>query len=94
MVDALEDSFPSDLDPESDAGLARYASLPLDAYAAQDPAEFLAVASEAYFMAPDQLQLAFTPLFDLLDRYYRPSISRVISRVISPDCSPDLRQPP
>lgn len=75
MLDAFEDSFPANLDPESEAGRALYARLPLDAYAAQDPAEFFAVASEVYFVAPARLQAAFPSLFDLLDRYYRPSSS-------------------
>jgi Mlc titration factor MtfA (ptsG expression regulator) len=72
MVDALEARFPRHLDPESAAGLALYATLPLDAYASQDPAEFFAVASEAYFVAPEKLRDAFTEFHDLLDRFYRP----------------------
>jgi Mlc titration factor MtfA (ptsG expression regulator) len=74
MVDALEARFPRHLDPESSAGLALYAALPLDAYAAQDPAEFFAVASEAYFLEPARLEENFTEFFDLLDRYYRPRL--------------------
>ena len=72
MVDALEADFPEHIDPESDAGLLIYDSLPLDAYAADDPAEFFAVASEAYFTAPARLRAAFPAWYRQLDAYYRP----------------------
>jgi Mlc titration factor MtfA (ptsG expression regulator) len=76
MVDAVERKFPRHLDPDSPEGLALYASLPLDAYAAQDPAEFFAVASEAYFLEPAQLHENFPEFFLLLDRYYRPGLTQ------------------
>lgn len=74
MVDRLEARFPRHLDPESEAGRRIYDSLPLDAYGADDPAEFFAVASEAYFVAPQRLRSAFAALHALLDRYYRPPL--------------------
>lgn len=74
MVDRLEARFPRHLDPESEAGRRRYDTLPLDAYGADDPAEFFAVASEAYFVAPERLRLAFPTLYELLARYYRPPL--------------------
>ena len=48
-----------------------YAHLPLDAYAAQDPGEFFAVSSEAFFVEPARLQAAFPPWYDLLTRFFR-----------------------
>jgi len=72
-LDELEDNFPRDLDPESDAGRALYEhELPLDAYAAESPAEFFAVATEAYFVTPARLRGAFPFLAELFDAYYRP----------------------
>lgn len=46
-------------------------SLPLDPYAASHPAEFFAVASEAFFIRPAPLQAAYPEVFHLLERYYR-----------------------
>ncbi|SDV47564.1 M90 family metallopeptidase [Chitinasiproducens palmae] len=43
----------------------------LDPYAAQDPAEFFAVASETFFVAPRALADEMPPLYDLLRAYYR-----------------------
>lgn len=71
-VDDLEADFPAHIDPESDEGLMIYDTLALDAYAADDPAEFFAVASEAYFVAPERLRGHFPALYEQLDRYYRP----------------------
>jgi len=74
MVDRLEARFPRHLDPESEAGRRHYDTLPLDAYGADDPAEFFAVATEAYFVAPQRLREAFPALHAMLDRYYRPPL--------------------
>jgi Mlc titration factor MtfA (ptsG expression regulator) len=43
----------------------------MDEYAATDPAEFFAVATEFFFEAPADLQRAYPELFDLLKEYYR-----------------------
>src|SRR5690606_36470518 len=48
-VDEIEAAILSHMDPESDAAADWYADLPLDPYAAQDPAEFFAVSSESFF---------------------------------------------
>jgi Mlc titration factor MtfA (ptsG expression regulator) len=45
--------------------------LPLDPYAASNPAEFFAVASEAFFLAPDYLAEDYPDVYRLLARYYR-----------------------
>jgi Mlc titration factor MtfA (ptsG expression regulator) len=43
----------------------------LDPYASQDPAEFFAVASEAFFQEPAGLRAAHPRVYRLLARYYR-----------------------
>lgn len=70
-LELVENELPSDLDPESTAADLYYAHLPLDAYAAQDPGEFFAVSSEAFFVEPTRLQAAFPPWYDLLTRFFR-----------------------
>jgi Mlc titration factor MtfA (ptsG expression regulator) len=45
--------------------------LPLDPYAAKNPAEFFAVASEVFFVAPAQLIADYPGVYHLLSRYYR-----------------------
>jgi len=70
-LELVESELPSDLDPESTAADRYYAHLPLDAYAAQDPGEFFAVSSEAFFVEPARLQAAFPPWYDLLTRFFR-----------------------
>lgn len=42
----------------------------LDAYGATSPAEFFAVASEAYFVNPNRFELEFTDLKKLFDRFF------------------------
>ncbi|MFI4939904.1 MAG: zinc-dependent peptidase [Burkholderiales bacterium] len=46
-------------------------TLPMDSYAAKSPAEFFAVASEVFFVAPGELALAYPEVYRLLARYYR-----------------------
>lgn len=70
-VDAVDLTIPHDMDPESDEAQRRYASLPLDPYAASDPAEFFAVSSEQFFVDPAPLARAFPDWYALLERYYR-----------------------
>ncbi len=45
-------------------------SLPLDPYAAENPAEFFAVASEIFFEAPNLLTNHYPALYTLLKRYF------------------------
>ncbi|MDR1647655.1 MAG: zinc-dependent peptidase [Zoogloeaceae bacterium] len=45
--------------------------LPLDAYAAEDPSEFFAVASETFFSAPQLLAQTYPAFYHLLTRFYR-----------------------
>lgn len=42
----------------------------LDAYGAESPVEFFAVASEAYWVAPSVFRREHAPLFELLDLFY------------------------
>lgn len=74
-VEALEERLPSDFDDASAEHAALYdaltAALPLDPYASRDPAEFFAVASEAFFVAPAPLLAAYPKVYALLTAYYR-----------------------
>lgn len=74
-VALLDDSLPPDFDDEDLGQAARYdalaASLPLDPYASTDPAEFFAVASEAFFVMPVPLAAAYPRVYALLSAYYR-----------------------
>ncbi|HEX2529858.1 MAG TPA: M90 family metallopeptidase, partial [Burkholderiaceae bacterium] len=45
--------------------------LPLDPYAADNPGEFFAVASEAFFLTPKPLAAAYPQIYRLLADYYR-----------------------
>jgi len=69
-VDLVELDLPDDVDPESSAADAYYAGLALDPYAAQDVAEFFAVSSEAFFVAPQRLCDAFPQWYALLSAFY------------------------
>jgi len=70
-LERLEDSFPPDFDPESDAAWALYRTLPLDPYAATDPGEFFSVCAEVFFVDPDRLAEGYPQVYDLLRRYFR-----------------------
>ncbi len=75
-LDHIEAEIPADVDPDSSAADRYYAHLPLDAYAAQDEAEFFAVSSEAFFIAPEPLQAAFPDWYALLARFFRQDPAR------------------
>jgi Mlc titration factor MtfA (ptsG expression regulator) len=70
-LDLIEAELPDDLDPESTAADEYFAALPLDPYAAQDEAEFFAVSSEAFFVAPARLRDAFPVWYGLLVQFFR-----------------------
>jgi len=70
-LDLIEAEIPRDLDPDSPAADPYYARLPLDAYAATDPAEFFAVSSETFFTDPQRLQAAFPDWYGLLAAFFR-----------------------
>ena len=69
-LDLIETEIPPDIDPDSPAGDAWYARLPIDPYAATDPGEFFAVSSEAFFVAPGRLRDAFPEWYGLLAEYF------------------------
>jgi Mlc titration factor MtfA (ptsG expression regulator) len=70
-IDLAESAIPGDIDPESPAADAYFSNLPLDPYAAQDPAEFFAVSSEAFFVDPLRLSQAFPRWYSMLVAFYR-----------------------
>lgn len=74
-VDRLEDALPDDFDADRPQHAELYDALaidlPLDPYASRDPAEFFAVASEAFFVAPQPLAAAYPEVYRKLQAYYR-----------------------
>ncbi len=60
----------ADASAHRDGGVALDA-LPLDPYASENPAEFFAVISEAFFELPGQVRLAYPAVYALLTRFYR-----------------------
>lgn len=70
-VEAIEDSLPPDLDPESPEGIRRFAHLVLDPYALTDEAEFLAVSTEAYFCKPQALKARWPLWYQALSAWLR-----------------------
>lgn len=69
-LEAIEASIPADVDPESEAADPYWARLPLDAYAATDPSEFFAVASEAWFVGRERFEAAYPALAAGMRRLY------------------------
>ena len=74
-VDTLEAQLPDDFDGDDPAAAVLYdelfAALPFDPYAARNPAEFFAVASEAFFVLPEPLAEDYLEIYRLLGLYYR-----------------------
>ncbi|HYD60775.1 MAG TPA: M90 family metallopeptidase [Noviherbaspirillum sp.] len=74
-VDVLESRLPEDFDDDNPEDVALYdelvGDLPLDPYAARHPAEFFAVASEAFFVLPEPLAEDYPEVYRLLSQYYR-----------------------
>ena len=69
-VDAVEASIPAHVDPDGEDADLYWARLPLDAYAATDPSEFFAVASEAWFVGRERFEAAYPALAERLRRLY------------------------
>lgn len=69
-LDRLEASMPAWLDPQSEQAASWYGQLPIDPYAAHDPAEFFAVCGEAFFLTPATLKAAFPDFFALLVEFF------------------------
>ena len=74
-VDRMEDGLPPDFDPDRPDHAHLYdqlaSRLPLDPYASRDPAEFFAVASEAFFVDPQPLADGYPQVYRKLAAYYR-----------------------
>jgi Mlc titration factor MtfA (ptsG expression regulator) len=81
-VDAIERRLPANFDEDNESHLDRYAqlaqSLPMDPYGAENPAEFFAVASEAFFTRSAPLAAAYGQVIELLEHYY-------LQKAIRPD---------
>lgn len=69
-LDLIEAELPAHLDPDSPGAAPYFAHLPLDPYAAQDEGEFFAVSSEAFFVDPQRLRLAFPQWYEQLARFF------------------------
>jgi Mlc titration factor MtfA (ptsG expression regulator) len=52
----------------------------IDPYASEDPAEFFAVASEAFFTVPDLIHAKFPAVYTHLQRFYRQDPCQVMAR--------------
>lgn len=74
-VDELDAQLPEDFDDSNPEDARFYdelfGDLPLDPYAARHPAEFFAVASEAFFVLPEPLAEDYPEVYRLLSLYYR-----------------------
>lgn len=71
QLDRVEAAIPPHVDPEGPAADPYYARLPLDPYAATDPAEFFAVSGEAFFVAPRRLAEAFPDWYAAMAAFFR-----------------------
>lgn len=71
QLNAVERAIPGHVDPDSRAADPYYSELPLDPYAATDPSEFFAVASEAFFVDNTRFRQAFGALDDAMRGFYR-----------------------
>ncbi len=69
-LEDVEASIPRHVDPDSDDADPYWARLPLDAYAATDPSEFFAVASEAWFVGRERFEQAYPALAEGFRRLY------------------------
>ena len=69
-LDEVEAAIPRHVDPESPAADAWYERLPMDPYAATDPGEFFAVATEIFFTDPAALDDAYPALYELFRDYF------------------------
>lgn len=88
-LEQVEAAIPPDVDPESDAAAPWFQTLPLDPYAATDPAEFFAVSSEAFFVNPAPMAGAYPDWYALLTHYYRQDpLLRLGGRPVPPSPLP------
>lgn len=71
LLDEVEASIPANIDPDSELANQWFENLPLDPYAATDPAEFFAVAAEAYFVSPARFTEAFPEMHACFVTYFQ-----------------------
>lgn len=69
-LDAIEAAIPPNVDPETEQADPWYGRLPLDPYAAVDPAEFFAVCGEAFFVTPHRLAQAYPAWYRELAEFF------------------------
>ncbi|HJQ63706.1 MAG TPA: zinc-dependent peptidase, partial [Burkholderiales bacterium] len=62
------------------ARIERDEPVPIDAYAAENPAEFFAVLSEAFFETPSAVQSTFPEVYQQLALFYRQHPAERIAR--------------
>ena len=70
-LNAAFDDFGRWVDETIASGDEACESLPFDPYAAENPGEFFAVMSEAFFETPDVLHAAYPALYTHFTRFYR-----------------------
>ena len=63
-------AVPASVDPDSAAADSYFAHLPLDPYAATDPAEFFAVLGEVFFTDPLRLRQSFDPMQQHFQQFF------------------------
>ena len=76
-LDAIEASIAHHVDPDSPAADRYYQGLVLDPYAATDPAEFFAVATELFFVDNARLRAAFPILDEAMRAFFRQNPSSI-----------------
>lgn len=82
VVDAAYDDLCRRVDASAATGI--------DPYGAENPAEFFAVVSETFFVAPDVLQGEYPALYDQLARFYRQN---PVARLPYPEPPPRSPRP-
>ncbi len=72
LCEEVEKRLPDTLDPDSEEAASYFAELPLDPYAALDPAEFFAVCGETFFTDPTSIVDFFPDYYQYLERFFKP----------------------
>lgn len=72
LCNDAESRLPETLDPDSEEAAGYFGHLPLDPYAAQDPAEFFAVCGETFFTDPEKVLNSFPVFYQCLEQFFQP----------------------
>jgi hypothetical protein len=73
------------------ASLARGEETPIDAYASEDPSEFFAVMSEAFFELPAVVHDQYPDIYGQLSRFYRQDPAARLGHALDADASATAR---